>query len=1202
MSIHQSSGRAGRCRGLRGLALTGVLLALAALAFGQAETGAITGTITDPSGAVVPNATVKATSVATQAKRTATTNSNGLYTLSALPPGQYDLSVSATNFAPFTRRVNVSVGSRNEISMQVNLASTSTTVEVVAGGGGTQVETQSSELSQVVNSQQVAQLPSLTRNPYDFAALSGNVAEDSQNPNLVPPRGANGLTINGQRASSTDILLDGAENVNLYTASVGQQVPLDSVQEFRVTTSSFAAEYGRASGGVVNVATKAGSNSLHGSAYEFNRLSALASNTFDNNANGVAKSPFTRNQFGYSLGGPIVKNTLFFFNSTEWTRVRSTANQLAYVLDPAFVAQTSANTQAYFNEFGHLKPGVAQRGVLSKADLVNLGIAGGTGGAFDALPNSLPVLDLVQYGVPTDVGGGIPQNTWNSVARVDYNLTDKTQMFGRYAVFHDNLFPGTVSNNAYAGFDTGQHDLNQNALFSITHIFSANLLSSTKLSFNRLTELQPINQLIPNLYYTLGGQVTINSQTTTMPGYLPSSTANSLPFGGPQNVAQIAQDMTWTRGPHQFKFGAQYVYTRDNRVFGAFEEGGEFLSKGNTANSFDALVSGTGLYRFAVAIDPQGKFPCFRDPATNNPIVTAGCTLVGPTGSPNFSRSNRYRDSAAYFQDTWKATNRLTLNLGLRWEYYGVQHDKHPTNDANFVLGPGSYILPQVNAGFVANGNNLPDGRLWNPQYANFAPRVGFAYDLTGDGKSSLRGGYGIAYERNLGNVTFNVIQNPPNYAVLNVTSGVDVPAGSIALTANNFGPSGQPGSFAFRSPTLRAVNRNIKTAYSHMWNLSLEHEVARNTVAALEYSGSRGLHGYSISNFNDIGMGANYLGFANPGQRPNLQYGSINYRTNGADSYHHALNARLQSSNLFNRGITLTANYTFAHTIDDLSATFGGSDELGGNTLGFLNPLNPSLDRGDADYDVRHRVVVSALWAVPFAKGTHGVLNQILDGWELAPIFNARTGYPYTIYDCTFAVTFNCPRYVPGGPNSLSGSTSTSLANVVGPNVFAYQTLAPPLAYIPSVTGNSGLPDCTTGACVFPSNMSSRNAFRQPGFWNSNLGLYKNFKVTERAVLQFRSEFYNLFNHSNYYVQTGALNNISGIPSDVEQVLFTNPSIANVDSQGNLLANSGGFEFVDAAGHPLTYQIQGKKGSPQGFAGSLGERRFIQFALKLTF
>jgi len=230
MSIHQSSGRAGRCRGLRGLALTGVLLALAALAFGQAETGAITGTITDPSGAVVPNATVKATSVATQAKRTATTNSNGLYTLSALPPGQYDLSVSATNFAPFTRRVNVSVGSRNEISMQVNLASTSTTVEVVAGGGGTQVETQSSELSQVVNSQQVAQLPSLTRNPYDFAALSGNVAEDSQNPNLVPPRGANGLTINGQRASSTDILLDGAENVNLYTASVGQQVPLDSVQ------------------------------------------------------------------------------------------------------------------------------------------------------------------------------------------------------------------------------------------------------------------------------------------------------------------------------------------------------------------------------------------------------------------------------------------------------------------------------------------------------------------------------------------------------------------------------------------------------------------------------------------------------------------------------------------------------------------------------------------------------------------------------------------------------------------------------------------------------------------------------------------------------------------------------------------------------------------------------------------------------------
>jgi hypothetical protein len=151
-------------------------------------------------------------------------------------------------------------------------------------------------------------------------------------------------------------------------------------------------------------------------------------------------------------------------------------------------------------------------------------------------------------------------------------------------------------------------------------------------------------------------------------------------------------------------------------------------------------------------------------------------------------------------------------------------------------------------------------------------------------------------------------------------------------------------------------------------------------------------------------------------------------------------------------------------------------------------------------------------------------------------------------------------------------------------------------------VTGNSGLPDCSSGVCAFPLGMTGRNAFRQPGYWNTNFGLYKNFKVTERTTLQFRSEFYNLFNHSNYYVQTGALNNISGIPSDIEQVLFTNPNIANLDQNGNLVTTNGGFEFIDAAGRPLTYQIQGKKGSPQGFAGSLGERRFIQFALKLTF
>ena len=1185
------------------------ILALSAFAFGQAETGVITGTVMDPTGAVVQGATVTATNLGTQAKRSVTTNQDGLYSLAALLPGQYQVEVTSPNFASFRQTIVVTVGSRNVVSPQLQLASTGTSIEVVAGGGSAQVETQTSDLSTVVTSQEVNSFPSLTRNPYDFVATAGNVAED-QGSGLAG-RGANGININGQRAASTSILLDGSENVDLFTASVGQQVPLDSVQEFRVTTSDWAAEYGRASGGVVNVATKSGSNNLHGSAYEYNRLSALATNTYDNNATATPKPAFTRNQFGYSLGGPVVKNKLFFFSSTEWTRVRSTGTQLAYVLDPTFLGLTAANTQSFFQSYGQLKSNLAHKGVLTAGDLSSSGVATGT--AFSAIPATTPVLDLVSFPFNSDVGGGWPQNAWNSVARVDYNLSDKTNMFARYAVFHDNYFPGYVSYNAYQGYDTGEKDMNQNIAFSLTHVFSPSLLSTTKLTYNRLNDLQPLTGqgATPNLYFTTGGQATINGQTTMLPGFLPLSTANAIPFGGPQNVTQVSEAVSLNKGAHQFKFGGEYIYTRDNRVFGAYEEGEEFLSHNSTSSAFDALLTGNNLYRFSAAIDPQGEFPCFRDPLTNALIQTASCTIAGPAGSPNFSRSNRYNDGSLFFQDNWKLARRLNVNLGLRWEYYGVQHDKNSANDANLVLGSGSNLFQQMANAYVANGRNLPDGRMWNPNWHQLGPRIGFAYDLTGDGKTSLRGGYGISYERNFGNVTFNVIQNPPNYAVLNITSGVDVPAGSIQITSNNVGPAGQAGAFAFPSPTLRAVDRNIKPAYAHMWNFSVEREVAKDTVAALEYSGSRGVHQYSISNYNDFGYGSTFLGVGceagqtqatctNPLQRLNLQYNAINYRTNGADTYHEALNARLQSNNIRNTGLTLVANYTWSHTIDDLSATFGGSDEYNGNTLGFLDPFNPRLDRGDADYDIRHRVAISAIWAVPFAKETHGFVRQALDGWELAPMLNARTGFPLTVYDCTFA-NYNCPRYIPDGTASRTGSSSTSAASLQGPNLFTYLTLPAALTYLDPSLNESEIPTCTASGCAFASNMTSRNYFRQPGYWNSTLGIFKTFKVTEKTKLQFRAEFYNLFNHSNYYVQTGALNNVSGFGADAYATTSNPATAAQVASING--STIGAPEFLDAAGNGIPYTVVGKKGNQTiNNFGSLGERRFIQLALRLTF
>ena len=1190
------------------LAVLTLLALLSSLVVAQTETGAINGTVTDPTGAVVSGAKVTVTNTATGAVRTTTTGADGVYAISSLPPAPYQILISATGFADYKHLLTVTVASQNLVSARLTVAKTGVTVEVIAGAG-VQVETQSSEVSEMVTPQQVNELPSLTRNPYDFVVIAGNATPDQGY-----SRGANGMAINGQRAASTDILLDGAENVDLFSAQVGQQVPLDAVQEFRVTTSNFDAEYGRASGGVVNVATKSGTNNFHGSAYEFNRLSKFASNTYDNNANDIARPGFTRNQFGYSIGGPVVKNKLFFYNTTEWIRVRAQAINEAYVPDPAFLALSDPATQSYFAAYGKLKPGVSTIGNLTAGNLVSLGVAGA---GVSALPAATPVLDLIKYPFFADVGGGAPENNVESVSRVDYNPSDKTQIFGRYALYKDNYFPGYASYSAYTGFDAGETDLNQNWLLSITHVLTNNLLSNTKLSFNRLNDKQPegVAGTAPGMMIGLGGNgYTVNGQVNMLPGYLPYAPGSALPFGGPQNVAEIDQSFSWNHGKHNFKFGAEYVYIRDNRVFGAYENGIEYLSSGDPGAAFDSLLSGQ-LYRFSVAIYPQDKFPCFRDPLTNAPIQTGSCTLTGPATGPNFSRSNRYNDGAAYIQDTWKVRSRLTLNLGLRWEYYGVQHDKTATNDANFVLGPGSSIFQQVQNGFVTNGSSLPGGSLWAPQDHNFAPRVGFAYDLFGDGKTSLRGGYGIAYERNFGNVTYNVIQNPPNYGVLSIQNGRDVPSGTLPITANNFGMAGAAGTYPFRSPTLRAVDNHIKQAYAHIWNLSVEREVARNTVAAIEYSGSRGLNGYTIQSYNEPGFGPAYTGLgcggtggaacANPTFQLNPQYSYINYRTNGNDSWHEAVNAKLTTNNLFNQGLNVTANYTWSHTEDYLSATFGGSDEWGGQSLGTMDPYNPRLDKGDSDFDIRNRLSLGAVWVLPYAKNTHGVMKEILDGWEFAPIFYANTGYPYTIYDCTNGgYAYICPRYIPSAAVAKTGNTATSAANNAGtPNTFAYETIPAPLVYGSIYNGNSDLPTCasnpTTGLslgtnCVFPSNMTGRNEFRQPGVWNSNFGIYKNFKVTEKATLQFRAELYNVFNHSNYYVQTGNTDSIGGMAD-----------VYNLNLQGAATnwatgTNNGQLEYN------VPYTLIGKKGVQNQAAGagtgSLGERRFVQFALRLTF
>jgi outer membrane receptor protein involved in Fe transport len=1109
MNLHRRRLQVNRrfVQGALSLFMMALLLPFGAFpASAQTETGQITVKVTDPQGAVIPGATVNVRSVDRGTTLPAvTTSDEGTATITNLQPGLYEVTVSSGGFTNFTQQAQVTVGAKLSVDAKMTAAGQTEVVNVVAGEGGVEVNTQTQELSDVVSQAQVTELPTLTRNPYDLVGLSGNVS------GADPSGRGTGFAINGQRAASTNILLDGGENTDLFTSSVGQSVPLDSVQEFRVITSNFSAEYGRASGGIVNVATKAGTNDFHGSLYEFNRVSALASNSFDNNAQGIDKGVFTRNQFGYSVGGRVIKDKLFFFNSTEWTRIRSTGDVISIVPTPEFLAASAPATQAFFNNFQLVTP---INGAIFTAG--QLGIAG--------LPAGLPAFGQVRSSRAVDLGGGTPGNDWQTVARFDYNWSERTQVYFRGAFQQGDNPLGTVSFSPYQGFNTGFNYRNQNYLTSVTHSFSSTLVSQTKFVFNRLNQDQPLGDqpLVPTLYFFSTAVGTVGGFPVRLPGYLPTSPGSAIPFGGPQNFYQAYEDMNWTRGNHTFRFGGNYIHIRDNRTFGAYETAVAALGSG-AISPIANLLAGQ-LTSFTVAVDPQGKFPCFRDPNTGATIVTPDCTITTPVTSPSFSRSNRYHEWAAYVNDSWKVKPRLTLNLGLRYEYYGVQHNADPSLDSNFYLGSGNNIFEQIRNGRILRAEDSPVGGLWKPDWNNFAPRLGIAWDVFGDGTTSLRGGYGMAYERNFGNVTFNVIQNPPNYATVQITPG-SVPGGVLPITVSNFGLLAGSGiSTALPAVSLRAVDPNIVNAYAHFWSASFERQVFTNSVASIEYTGSAGRDLYSISNINRRGFGNVFLGDTlttsgfGSGRLNNAGASDINFRANGGRSNYNALILSFDSSNLQKWNLRLSARYTYSVTKDNLSTTFS---ESGNNfNLGFLDPFNPDVDYGYADFDVRHRFVTSFTWGVPTVRDARGLFHHLLGGWELTGIFSARTGSPFSVFDCTNSIFAESPciRVIENGALNFSPSISRDDVGIAGqPNRYQFVDLTglTPGTFVNPITGSND-------PGPFPANMTRRNAFRGPGFWNFDAGLYKNFKLTERVNLQLRFETYNVFNHANAYVIYG--------------------------------------------------------------------------------
>jgi len=1198
------------------LSLAALVLVFSCTANAQVNTGSISGTVHDSSGAAIVGATITATNVATSEQHTTVSGNIGQYTLQGLLPGTYKLKVTNTSFKTLETSLEVTVGSPVTFNPQLEVGSSTTVVEVTAASG-TEVNTQTQELSQLVDTNQLAQLPSLNRNPYDFVVLSGNVSNgdnttsDMGSSQNLASRGV-GYAINGQREASTEILLDGVENIGVFTVVAGQTVPVDSIQEFSIITNNYGPEFGRASGGIVNVDTKSGTNSYHGSLFEYNRVSDLTANTFGNDsANAAAgsivapKGIYTRNQFGYNIGGPIFKNKLFGFFSQEFVRVRSAASEVEDVFDPAFIALLPANDQAYFAKYG--------TGALPSTSTTTVGAfqqAGGFGQTCNTatppvctnnntpllngttvIPASTPMFDTIHFNAPFNSGGGLPQNTNDLVGRLDFNMNSKIQMFFRFARYNETDFAGAAGYSPYPQYDVGDSNADDSGLLSINYAIKDNLLNNLKLSYTRFNTASAFNGALtntPNLFLQNGEQPQSNNPATgniiQLPGLQNSTDGNGgLPFGGPQNTIQIEEDLAWTKGRHTMRFGGEFTYIQLNYAYGAYQQAVEAYG-GDLAESMNSMLNAGG------AIDPSsgafaspmvefdarvngGVLPCVAD-TYGNLIQTPACTVTPPLSQANPARSYRYKDWAMYAQDSFKITRRLTINYGVRYEHYGVQHNNHQNLDSNFY--PGNCGFPcNFETGQVEISPNTSIGQMWSPRWGTPAPRVGFAYDVFGNGKTAVRGGFGISYERNFGNVTYNASFNPPASAVVTAnctTVGGIIPNGSCFnfITNNDLGPLGLSTTPASPLPPveLRDDSTKINVAQTQFWSLGVEHQLTANTMVGISYSGAHSVHLYDLSNMNLIGSaqawggqplvtgsspdGSETCPYENPYTsttavpvytcytRLNQQYSNINVRgSNGVGAYD-AMNIHFQSSNLHHTGLTLVVNYTWSHAFDDLSDTFSGS--LTSDSLGYLDPLHPQLDYGSSDFDERHRVVISPVWQTPWFKSGRGLKSQVLGGWNISGIFTAHTGIPFSVYNISPWILnyYLIPRLVPANPITqwkVSGSPAQipgSVNQFVGLTVPASGQTAP-------WNQTLGIDDFGP----FPSNMTSRNEFRGPGAWNMDAAVQKDFKITERFGLQFRAEGFDVLNHHNYYLDPFSVTNSS-------QIILEKGGIGSAATGGN--------------------------------------------------
>jgi hypothetical protein len=1080
-------------------------------------TGSISGVVTDPSGALVEGARVTVTNQGVNAARTVNTNSSGYYSVPSLVPGAYSVSVEKSGFSPFKfSNTPLTVAQALVLNATLTVGAQEQTIEV-NGQRVAPIETESNQLSTLVDSKTILDLPLLTRNPYELVLLSPGAIQTNDT--------SAGFSVNGSRSRNNNFMLDGVDN-NDTSVPGGPSgivsINPDSTQEFRVITNDFNAEYGRNTGAIVDIITRSGTNSVHGDAYWFGRYNALGARNFFNRAPDP-QDPYVRNQFGYSVGGPIIKNRTFFFINNEYSRYRTTLTVDSVVPTAAFDAGlfTTPDGQQ-----------IDLRTPASPGNLTGLGLDPTIAKVLKLLP--APNAGDVIPGLTGNLNFASPDslNAYTWTAKIDHKISEKHQLALRYAYnnavdsnpFHSESAPG-LDAIASPGYTHG-------VFAGLTSTLTNTLINDFKFGWNKLSagfnsncgkSLDPITGTDSFGYGrdfgAPDGALGVAPLSVIGCNGLFDSSAQS----GFHGTTSYGDTLTWVKGNHTIKIGGDFRYVSS--------------TGDNNFDSRDAL----GFNRFAFGLGESVNIdPTNLDAGTFQTVQDLGWMLVGGTATqfqaqffdktgsrvPTDNKTFIQHEYDGFVQDSWKVRSNLTLNLGMRYQFDGVPFEKGG-NFSNLFANPDS--AGPFDVVLVGPGTGR---QMYNDDYKDIEPRVGFAWDPFKDGKTSVRGGYGIFHDRIFDNLFGNSRSNAPFQGAVSNVFNNPVTPGAIP-----FGVSLPPGTHFTDGDfeILTLLDPNMRMPASQNWNFGIQRKLAGDLVFEADYVGSHATHvirsldavppdpvlvqqaiADCVANggcapgdpTGVISNGALYTGI--PGiAPPSIRNTAIqspgffpptSITRTSADSSYHALQAKVNKQ--FSRGIQLGGAYTWSHAIDDSNDPLIPEAGAGSFPVDSRNPN--TTGKGNSDNDIRQRLVMSFAYELPFGRGrsylSGGVVGKALEGIQLSGIVSAQTGHPYSI--------------VTPLDNGRDGVGSLSYPDVIGD---------PFTSSGPRINADGNVRTGASNNAAFSSTFlghigdAGRNQFYGPHYTNADLSLVKNVALGERFKLQLRSEFFNVLNHPQF-------------------------------------------------------------------------------------